>query len=444
MSSVDDVIVQNVTISDKAPTRPGFGTPLLVGYHTRWVDKVHAVYSDTDEMLDDGFTTDDDLYKAALILKSQENSPRRFIVGRRAVALTQIIHLTPTITTEGHVYRWTIDGNEGSYTVPGAATVQSIVEAIQPVMDAYTGVICTEDNTKLVVTSSVAGVVRAFDMGDPGKSGWLVLDSTADTTTDDTLAAIDAELDGTGTDYYGTVVVDSHSKATGLLVAAHAEANKKLCVFQSPDSVCHDSGSTTDIMASLETSAYNRTGCLFHAKIGGSEWAAVGWMAARFAQDPGVETWAFKTISGVSTTKLTGAQKSNIDAKNGNVYVVSHGLPITYEGKAGSGRYFDTTRFVDWQTSTIEFDLFALLQGNPKVPYTNAGISAVKGTVEVSIQKGQRAGGVADEPAPTVTTPTLSETDTSDRALRILRDVDYTYRLTGALHSVVVTGNVSV
>src|SRR5689334_2037846 len=128
MPSIDDVIDIAVTVTDKAPSKPNFGTPLLAGYHTAWLDLVRE-YSEADEMLDDGFDDDDALYKMAVALKSQSPCPKTFKVGRLATAFTQTIHIIPTITTEGYVYAWEINGTAVTYTVPAAATVQSIVEA---------------------------------------------------------------------------------------------------------------------------------------------------------------------------------------------------------------------------------------------------------------------------------------------------------------------------
>lgn len=437
MSKPDIVDVQ-ITIKDVSPTRPSFGIPLLIGYHTRWIGAFYKLYGSTDEMLDDGFTTDDYLYKAAVTLTSQEQAPKQFMIGRRAAALTSTFTAAPAITTEGKVLTWSIEGHDGSYTIPNGASVQSIVEAVQPTIDAYSEVAASEDDTKLTITKT-GGAPMAIAFG----PGWTVTDATPDTTTDDTLAAIDDELDGETTSWYGVTVCDSTSKATALLVAAYVESQIKIAVLQSPDTACGDSGSSTDVMSALQAQSYTRTGCFFHAYSGGTEWMAAGILGGRLAVDPGVETWAFRPIAGVTVDKMKDAFATAIEDKNGNYYVTSHSQNITWEGKAASGRFLDTTRFVDWQLSTIDFDAFTELATPPKEPFTQKGLSNLGLTIKASILKGVRVGGVDGDAPITVTVPALSDISPSDIAARVVpasSPYTFAFRLTGALHGATIRG----
>lgn len=441
MSSVDDIVVQNITVSDKAPTRPSFGLPLICGFHTRWVDTHYRLYGDTDELITDGFTTDDYLYKAFQAMKSAEQAPPRIMVGRRDAALTQIVTLTPTATVAGTKYTGTIGTQSFTYTVLAGATVATIVTALVALIDPFTTVSAVDSTTTVTVTASTpANGPVAFDVS----SNFLVKDNTADTTTDVMLAAIDSELDGQDDTFYGLIVCDSSSKATALLQAAYTEAKTKISLFQSSDSAVLDGASTTDTAYALKAAAYNRTGVVFHSKIGGTEWLAAGWMAGRLSQDPGAETWAFKSVPGVTFDKLKTAQKTAADGKNCSVYVKSHTVPITWEGKAASGRFLDSTRGIDWQSSTIDFDIFTKFFQTPRVPFDSKGLSSIGLVIEGSLQKGQIAGVVSDEPAPIVIAPALADTTVSDRALRIGRGYQYSYRLSGALHSVRVKGTITV
>lgn len=443
MSSVDNIVDVQVTIADVSPTRPSFGIPLLIGYHTAWVNVAHKLYSETSEMLNDGFTTNDYLYKAATTLKSQAQAPKQFMIGRRAAALTQIIQISPQITTQGYIYTGTIGGQSFSYTVLGGATQSTIATALASLIDAFTSVAAVAVSTNVNITASTPGAPVDYDLG----PDLTILDNTADTTTDDTLAAVDAELDGQTLSWYGVTVCDSQSKATALLVAAYTEALKKIAVVQTPDDVNGSAGSTTDTMYALKAASYVRTGAFYHRKIAGTEWLAAGVLGGRLAVDPGVETWAFKPVAGVTVDTLKGAFKSAIDAKNGNIYVTSHSTNISWEGKAASGRYLDITRFVDWQNSTIDFDVFTELATPPKEPYTAKGISRVKLTIEGSLAKGVAVGGIADDTPVVVTAPAIADTSTGDRAARTIGPTSpfkFSYRLSGALHSVTVRGFVTV
>lgn len=433
---IDDIVDLQIIVTDKAPSLPNFGTPLLLGYHTAWVSDLVREYESQDDMLDDGFTVNDALYKAATVVKSQVPSPKTFKIGRRVTALTQVIEITPTITTQGFIYSGTINGAAFTYTVLAGATVASICTALTALLNPLAGYAVTDGTTKITATTDTAGTVLDFDLG----KGMNILDATVDTTTDDELAAIRAEDD----EWYGLVVVDSSSKATSLLVGAFIEAHPTLAIIQTADDVAIDPAQTTDVLSSLKALTYNRTGGIYHRKIGGTEWLAAGFEAVQLALDPGSYTPAFKSISGVSVDKLSASAKSALALKNATRYIEQGGLNITFEGKAASGRYLDITRFVDWLQATIQTDVFAVLVNNPKVPFTKSGLSAIGLAISGALKKGVIAGGLADDTPFTVNVPSLNDTTSSDRANRIARNFTFTARLAGAIHKTVIRGTLSV
>jgi hypothetical protein len=448
MSSVDNIVDVVVTIADLAPQRPSFGIPILIGYHTRWIDVEHRLYGSTAEMLTDGFTTSDYLYNAATTLMSQAQAPKQFMIGRRHAPLTQVVTLIPTNTTQGYVYRLTVAGTELTYTVLGGADATSIGTALAALIDALSSVAAVSVTGTITVTASTPGAPVDYAMNYGKSPDLTVLETTADTTTDDVLAAVDAELDGDTVSWYGATVCDSSSKATALLLAAYVEgrSQKAIAVVQSSDTACGDSGSSTDTMAALQTGTYTRTGCFFHKRIAGTEWLACGVLGGRLAVDPGVETWAFRPVAGVTVDKLKSAFKSAVDTKNGNIYVTTHSTNISWEGKAASGRFLDVTRFIDWQNSEIDFDVFVELATPPKEPFTSRGLSHVKLTIEGSLKKGVNVGGIADDVPVVVTAPAIGDISVTDKASRKVGATSpfkFSYTLSGALHSVAVRGTVS-
>lgn len=435
MSLEEEIVDLSITVTDAAPTRKGFGTPLIALYHTAWTSDFVREYSKAADLLDDGFTTSSPAYAIALIVKSQSPSPKTFKVGRFSTAPTQVIHLIPTVTTQGAVYSGTINGQNFTYTVGAAATVQVIVEAVEPLIEALTGISSTEDNTKIVVTADTAGAILDYSVS----SNWKVLDATADGATAADLAVIAAE----DNDWYGLIPAYG-SKAILTLCAAYAEANKKIMVAQTADWDVADVAQTGDLATALKALSYARTGVLYHRKIGGSEWAGAGWLAGRLSVDPGSDTWAYKTIVGVTVNSLSAGENSGLKAKNATSYSTAYGLNVTFEGKAASGRFLDTTRFIDWQDSDIRTAVFAIIANQPKVPFTNPGIAMIEGAIHASLQRGVQRGGLAADPAPRVEVPDVADVDTADKAERVLRDVNFFATLAGAIHKTVIEGTVSV
>lgn len=438
MSLEEEIVDLSITVTDAAPTRAGFGTPLIALYHTAWAlsgNDLVREYSKPGDLLDDGFTTSSPAYKIAQVIKSQQPAPKTFKVGRLRTAPTQVIHLIPTVTTEGVIYSGTINGQNFTYTVGAAATVQVIVEAVELLVEALTGVSSTEDNTKVVVTADTAGAILDYTLS----SNWRVLDATADGATAADLAAIAAE----DNDWYGLVLANN-SEAILTLGAAFVEANKKIMVAQTADWDVADAGEVGDLATALKALSYQRTGVLFHKRIGGSEWAGAGWLAGRLAVDPGSDTWAHKRIAGVTVNPLSAGENSALKAKNATSYSVAYGLPVTFEGKAAGGRFLDTTRFIDWLDNDMRTAVFAVIANNPKVPYTNPGIAIIEGAVHGSLQRGVQRGGLSADPAPRVEVPDVADVDTADKAERVLRDVSFFATLAGAIHKTIIEGTVSV
>lgn len=650
--SLDSIVNLAITVQGRAPEQRDVGTPLLFGYHEAWLNARVREYEQADEMLDDGFTADDNLYKAAVIVKSQDPAPQRFKIGRRVTALTQVIELEPTNYTEGFEYSGTIGGKSLSYTVGAGASLASVAAALksainalsagttaatnssatalgsvdgpwaladgdtllvavdgdvpgspdtatfngtaaasesgsetfnlsggadltvkidggdaqtitfvngnfaspaaataaevaavinaqivggrayvsstdkvtiesdtlgtdsavevtggtanselgfalseetgtgnvadlsavtfdeaQTIIEAATDATVSDadgklrltspttgssskvlvvssstadskfglDNathvgsdagTTIICTANTAGVVVDFDLGD----GLDILDATEDTTTDNELPDIAAEDD----DWYGLIVVDSQAKATALHVAAWIEAQKKEALIQTADSNVLDPNEDEDVLSALMDSEYARTGGCYHRQIGGVEWLAAGALGGQLAWSPGSATPAFKRVAGVKTDKLSAGQANAILNKNGSWYQKVGGLGTFYEGKTGSGEFLDTTRFVDWQYFDMQDAVFGAFNNNPKIPFTDTGVDVLRSVISSSLQRGIAAGGLAADPAPTVTAPKVANVTAQNRINRRLPDVKFQATLAGAIHGIVIRGVIAV
>ena len=88
--------------------------------------------------------------------------------------------------------------------------------------------------------------------------------------------------------------------------------------------------------------------------------------------------------------------------------------------------------------------IFATLISVDKIPFTDNGIGVIENDVRAQLSEGIRIGGLAADPAPIVSVPKASEVDSADKLARALRNVTFNATLAGAIHSVEVTGSVSV
>jgi hypothetical protein len=433
MSDLDPIVRVTSTVTDKSPTRASFGTPMLAGRHTAWIDRVRD-YAEASEMLDDGFTTSSPLYNMALALKAQDPAPPQFKVGRLGLPYTQTIRLFPTVTTEGYVYTFTIGPSTITYTVLAAATIATICTALELLVEAVTGIASTATATYVEAVSDV-GALNPYSWS----YGLNVIDMTVNPGVETDLAAI-AEEDN---DWYG-LALDCNSDAIVKAAALWTEANGKQFVYQSGDWDIADAGQTTDLATDMVALGYHRSMLIWHRFIGGTEWAAVAWLSVMLGDDPGAATPAFKSLAGISTDTLRTGEFNAIQAKNGNTYDRRHGANITFEGRAASGRFFDIPRFVDWQDEQIRVDLYQQLINARKVGMTKAGLASIQMTGEASLVKGINAGGISQDVAPEFIVPDITEVPISERAARRVTNIKYRYRLSGALHGLTVDGTISV
>ncbi len=132
--SIDVIVPMTISVAASAPSRPGFGTPMLAAFHTAWGDRIRE-YSSPGAMLTDGFTVNSPAHKMATKLFSQDPHPPTFKIGRRALAFSQSLTLTPLNITEGFTYNIDCIDLEGAtinvnYTVLNGDAISDIVTAL--------------------------------------------------------------------------------------------------------------------------------------------------------------------------------------------------------------------------------------------------------------------------------------------------------------------------
>lgn len=545
--SLEDLFDVTVTATSRTPTAAGFGTPLLLGYHTRWgvsPDRVRS-YTSLAAMAEDDFLTTDPLYQMARAVFAQSPSPPRVKVGRRATAYTQTVNLTPSTPSASEVFTVEVDGLEASATADGTPTVAEVCTALANAIngladadaiiatgastaglqtltgasldgvvggavmspprmlsftfsshadwDATTATVTGKDvdgntitetfaipngggsangTTHFARVTSVAipaqsGTGGTFTMGTRapvaavGSSGTHVACTsvagqlhgyelaTSNLALEDVTAdpGLEAELNAVlaaDPDWYG-LALDSNSAAEVEAAADWAEANGKLFVCQSADAGCVDGDEEEDVFSALQTASLGRATGWFHPKLARpGAWVAAAVLGSRLPATPGSDTWAFKTLAGVDAYALTDSQAQALEAKNANWYQAVAGVNVTYNGKVAGGEWADVVRFLDWFRARLRERLFALQLAGPKVPFTQRGISLVRGEIAAQIKAGKTAGGFDPDVEPTINVPLIDDVPTADRQARNLPGVTFSMRLAGAIHTMEVTGTATV
>lgn len=436
--SLADIVSVTITAQTTTVSRAGFGTPLIAGFHANFPQRSKE-YSGLAGLITDGFTVNDPIYRCATKVMGQSPRPQTFKVGRRALAPTQVVVITPTDTTLGVVTSLTIISPDGTSTAitrtnGGAETVATISAALLTLIDAIVGVTATGGVTEVTCTADAAGDLFDYQ----ALTGGLDLqDTTADPGIATDLAAIRLE-DG---DWYG-LALDSNSEAEIAASATWAETETVLFGANTADTGVKDSLVTTDVGSDLQLAAVARTFLLWSGSV--LSYAAAAWLGKMLPTDPGTNTWAFKTLALVTVDSLNTDEVSALNGKGVNHYTRIAGVNITRPGNTSAGEFIDVTRYIDFLTARLQENIFALLVNLPKLPYTDSSVDLVRGEILAQLQRGVAAGALAGTPEPTVTAPAVADIASTDRAARLLPDVEFTAQLAGAIHQVTLTGTLTV
>jgi hypothetical protein len=101
-------------------------------------------------------------------------------------------------------------------------------------------------------------------------------------------------------------------------------------------------------------------------------------------------------------------------------------------------------RGTDWLAARIQERVYTLLLNNDKLPYTDAGIQAVRGEILAQLDQGIARDFIAADPKPTCTVPLASAVSAADKGTRTLNDVTFRATLAGAIHKVAIEGELNL
>jgi len=433
------VLGTTVTMSQNA-TASGSGVSLS------FKDLIRS-YSTLSGMVSDGFLTTDPEYVRATELLEQALQPELFYVGLYFDAVAQVDTFSVNTLNTSHLYTLKINGETVSYQATGGDAEEDVLNGLlADIATVFPGgvpatgsVVGTGPAALLTLTSASAGVGVTYSSIDADLTH---LNTVANHTITSDIAAAQNMNDS----WYGLTVC-SQTASDILQVAAYVETLVKIFVADSADSDIL-TGSTTDVASQLKGKAYNRTALLYSGTP--DDGAAAAWLGGQLPQTPGASTWKFKQLVGITPDVFTDSQRTacigipGVPGKNCNIYETVGGVGITEEGFMVSGRFIDQEVGVDWLSSTMQTNVYALLVNAPKIPYTDQGAGIVENAVRQTLLQGV-ANGLIDGTSPiTVTVPKVLDVPANTRAERLLPDVNFSCRLAGAIHFVQINGVVTV
>lgn len=442
LSEIVNVSIQAGTVN---PARRGFGVPLLLMYHDAWATDEVREYTSFSSVASD-FPADSATTRtvnlAAAAMFSQDPRPSSIKIGRLAAPQTgQATTIDITDMATNTAIQGTVTSPDGTATTIDVAwnTSKALTLAdLDTALDAITDLTCAVPvGDTVTATADNPGEQFYYSFTTDGVD---VRDVTDDWDYDDRLTAlldVDAE--------FYAVIVENNSPKNMDKVARWCLANDRMCGFGAQYT------KPAQFKSSEFTAGADYTALLANDSAWGlftaeprSTFKEAAWFSNMLPRDPGSATWAYKTLEGIGADTWTPAERATIEgsAHKANHYAAEANVGITRPGKAFGGEWIDVVRGLDWLKARLEERIFAALVNNPKIPYTDAGLAILVGEVRGQLQEAEDRG-VIDSGWSVTITPAASQA-TADRAARIVRGLDFTARLAGAVHTVNIAGTVTV
>ena len=454
MANIDRIVNVQISLNTTGISTEGFSTLLCVGPHMYGLTRV-STYTDPNQMIEDGFSADDALYRMVSDAFAQTPSPAQVKVGRQQVdGFTLMVGQlgatsTYTLTVSNTLADGTIRKKEYTYT-NSSGSESDILKGILQAITSDNDAVITDNDSQ---ASEETLTQLHLEAKDPGTAFSVQCTSNLSTKMDDptediadTMAAVVAS----DSDFYG-VALASRADEDILAMAEWAEANEKLFGTATAADGAKNSEITNDIGSQLQAKNYYRTFWFYHA-LAATEYPECAIMARCFSINPGGETWALKQLASITTDGLSETESIAVQGKNGNTFEAVRNISITQNGKVAAGEWIDVIRFRDWLAEEIKVNVLNVLINANKVPYLDVGIASIESAMRSALNLGQDRGGIAqteyDEAGNknlgyTVSVPLNANISPNQKALRELKDCKFTARLAGAIHTVEITGNLT-
>lgn len=430
MTRLTDIIEIQISRETSAVAQTNFNVPAFISAHTNFTERAR-VYSSLLAVADD-FAPTDTAYIAASKLFGQAIKPANIVIGRRQIPSATINVATVLV---GATYTMTVSGIAVTYVAITGATAITIATGLKASYDITPApgvtVVDNGDGT-LTVTGdantdwSVRVSPNMNKANPPATESWA-----------STVAAVQ-----NANDTWYSLTIESHDPADVLTVAAVIETKKKIFGTSSANVAVKGSGDT-DIFSQLKALSYQRTFGLYSATAD-TQFPECAWVGYQLQEQPGSNTWAYKALSGVTVSKLSDTEATNIKGKNGNTYESVGGQNVTVGGKMFGGEWIDVMVFVDWLEARMTERLWFRMANAKKIPYTAAGATIIESEIRAQLNDGIRVGGLADSPSPVVRVPDVLSVAPNLRAQRIFEGITFEARLAGAIHFVKIKGTVTV
>lgn len=419
-NSLDDVVRVVILDGSTAISTASFSIPLILATFTNFSERTRT-YTNISQVGGD-FSTTSNVYLMAQKIFGQTGvlgaPPPSIVVGRRQV---DEVTFTPT-AADNTTYTVTVNGVEATYTSGASATSTSIVTGLKAAIGTPTG-ITVSGTTTLVLETTTQGTPWSVSA-----STNLAQANTAPTETwVEALEAVEVE-----NDTWYCLLAETQVVAEQEALSDAIGAREKIYALSSADAVALTTG-TTDIGYKLNAKSAARTFGVY-LPTAATEFPEAAWVGSQLAVTPGANDWDFKRANGVTVSKLSPTQITNLKNKSWNYYIAKAGVNIFQNGDMFDKKPVDIQIGKDWLKARLQEGIYFRLINSLKIPMTDAGLLIVENEIR-SVLSLAESNGLIDR-GWTIATPSVLSIPATLRAQRAAGVFVINARLQGSIRSV--------
>ena len=423
-----DIVVVNIDKSTEAIDTASFDIPLALVTSNAFQERVRVYTSLTG--VGEDFATTSKAYIIASKLFGQDIKPAQILIGRR---LIDDVIVTPSSVADNTDYTVTINSTAYTFNSGVGATATTIVTGLKAAFTASPVAGITVGGTSTLTVSASAGT----EWGIQATPNMTITNGTVTETWADALQQV-TEDNG---DWFW-LITETHVKADILALAAAIQGTPRCYGTASADADVI-TNATTDVATALSDANYGHT-FIVYSGTADTEYPEAVWIGSQAVEVPGSNDWDLKTGQGLTISKLTETQKTNLRNKNCNFFIRKSGVEIFQDGNMSDGAPVDEIVFLSWLSARMSEEIFGTLVRSKKVPYDDAGVTIIQNDIFNVMDRGVVNGGVAVNPRYNVIAPDILSISANQRAQRILGDFIVDFRLAGSIRKVVVNITASV
>lgn len=446
-TEIEDIVVVNITRETAKITRVGFGTALIFGIHSKFVEDFKE-YGSQEAVLEDFIVTDEEAIASGKYF-SQELKPEKVLIGKRAANVAQSEVVTVDNIQDNITYTVTINGTAFDFLSDADATDDEITAGLEAAINGGAEPVTATDNVDgtLDLDADVTGEAFTVVVSDDGVGdGLSVANAIANVNVATELSRI---LQVGATDWFFLINTRRSTEAEQLQdIEESADFIETLSApkmyFAAIDQASLKTAVSTDIASILQAKSYDRTVVLYSDDQ--ANYPDAAWVGDGAPHDAGSRTWKFKTLVGITPDTLTDSEIANLKSKNANFYETVAGVNIiTSEGVVVGGEFIDVIRGSDELQTRMAADIFTRLVNSEKIPFTTNGIGVIESIVRAALQISVNNGFLSDDPnAITVTVPDIDSVPAAEKAVRFLSGIEFSAVLAGAIHKVQIDGKLTL